>query len=236
MTVLTVENLTYKRNLKTILTGLNLTLEGNQIVGLLGANGAGKTTLMRLIAGAATSYHGTIAIGDQTKPAERKAIVSFSEQVSGVNDSRKLGQIAQFYNHVYPDFDMDTFKNLAAGLSLDENQRFNQLSKGNHQKFVVAIALSRQAKLYLLDEPFNGIDSMSRKKIVASIIQWKPETATILISDHHVADIANILDAVAVVKDQTVVDQKKADEIRENGQSIEDYYEGFYAEGESDND
>lgn len=105
--LLTVANLTYKRNLKTILEGLNLTLEPNQIVGLLGANGAGKTTLMRLIAGASTSYHGSIRLGDQGTPAERKAIVSFSEQVAGVNDSRKLEKIADFYNHVYPDFDMD---------------------------------------------------------------------------------------------------------------------------------
>lgn len=236
-TLLTVANLTYKRNLKTILEDLNLTLEPNQIVGLLGANGAGKTTLMRLIAGAATSYHGTIRLGDQGTPAERKAIVSFSEQVAGVNDNRRLVNIADFYEHVYPDFDMANFRKLATDLGLGLDQRFNQLSRGNHQKFVVAIALSRHAKLYLLDEPFNGIDSMSRKKIVSSIIEWKPEMATILVSDHHVTDIANILDAVAVIKDHTVVDQKKADEIREtNGQSIEDYYESFYTEGENDND
>jgi ABC-type multidrug transport system, ATPase component len=100
----------------------------------------------------------------------------------------------------------------------------------------MALTLSRKVDLYLLDEPFNGIDSMTRKSIVNSIIAWKPENATILISDHHVSDISNILDQVVVIKDKTVVDHKDTDEIREkNQQSLEEYYESFYIGGK-DND
>lgn len=103
-------------------------------------------------------------------------------------------------------------------------------------KFIIAITLSRQVKLYLLDEPFDGIDSMSRKKIIASILQWKPEDATILISDHHVDDIANILDRILIVKDKRIIVSKNADKIREDyGQSIEDFFESFY-KGEDQND
>ncbi|KRM10505.1 ABC transporter ATP-binding protein [Paucilactobacillus suebicus] len=235
--LLSIENLTYRRNLRTILTNLSLTLNDNQIVGLLGANGAGKTTLMRLIAGSAVNYRGSISINGKNTGSERKSMVSFSAQLEGVNENLKLIKIADYFNHVFPDFEMNDFEKLAANLSIDLDQHFISLSKGNRQKFVMAITLAKHAKLYLLDEPFNGIDSMSRKKIVASIIEWKPEDATILISDHHVTDIANLLDAVAIVKDHTVVTQKSADEIREeNGQSIETFYESFYEEEGTKND
>ena len=96
---------------------------------------------------------------------------------------------------------------------------------------MIAITLARQTDLYLLDEPFDGIDGMSRKKIISSIIGWKPENATIIISDHHVSDIANLLDEVVIVRDQRVIAQERADTIRETlGKDIESYYEDFYKE------
>lgn len=234
--LLAIKDLSYKRNMHTILTDLSLTLPHNAIVGLLGANGAGKTTLMRLIAGSATEFHGEIRLNDETAASIRKSMVSFSEQLAGLNSGMKLNQIADFYDRVYPDFVRADFDKLAQQLELDLQKRLNQLSKGNQRKFTIAITFARHVQLYLLDEPFNGIDSMNRKKIIASIIQWKPEMATILISDHHVTDIANLLDQVIVVQHQTVVAQEKADTIREkHNQSIENYYESFY-EGENEHD
>jgi ABC-2 type transport system ATP-binding protein len=94
---------------------------------------------------------------------------------------------------------------------------------------VIALTLARQTQLYLLDEPFSGIDSMSRKKIISSIIKWKPADATMVISDHYVAEIAPILDEVVIVKDQTIYAHKASDAIREEfGIGIEAYYESLY--------
>jgi ABC-2 type transport system ATP-binding protein len=99
---------------------------------------------------------------------------------------------------------------------------------------VISLTLARQASVYLLDEPFSGIDSMSRKKIINSIIQWKPADSLMVISDHYVSEIAPILDEIVVVKDNTIVVHKAADTIREeSGQSIEDYYESLYGEADS---
>ena len=104
------------------------------------------------------------------------------------------------------------------------------------RNFVISITLARRARLYLLDEPFDGIDSMKRKKIIENILTWMPDNASIIVSDHHVGDIANLLDQVVIIKDRTVVNQIAADKIREEyNQSIEEYYESFYKE-ENDND
>ncbi|GEL90490.1 ATP-binding cassette domain-containing protein [Pediococcus parvulus] len=234
--ILTIKNLSYKRNLTNILNQLNCSLPTGSIVGLLGENGAGKTTLMRLISGAANHYRGEIKVSSETSPSDRKQLVSFSHQVDDVNRSDRLEKIAHFYEAVYPDFSTNKFQRLSEFLNLDLSRHLNDLSKGNQMKFIIAITLSRQVKLYLLDEPFDGIDSMSRKKIIASILQWKPEDATILISDHHVDDIANILDGILIVKDKRIIVSKNADKIREDyGQSIEDFFESFY-KGEDQND
>lgn len=231
--VLNIQNVTYKLNLASILDGVTCVVPEGKIVGLLGANGAGKTTLMRLISGVAKGYHGEITVNGTTAAAQRKQFVSFSHQLDGVSDRARLDKIVHDYRALYPDFANDEFEQLAAFLELDLTKRLNQLSKGNRKKMIVALTLSRQVPLYLLDEPFDGIDGMSRKKILASILKWKPDAATILISDHHVDDIANLLDSVIIIKDKRVVANEQADTIREQyGQSIEDYYENIYTGGE----
>lgn len=231
--ILTINDLSYKLNLTTVLKDITCSIPAGKIVGLLGANGAGKTTLMRLISGVAKNYRGEIKVAGQSAVTKRKQLVSFSHQLDAVDDHTRLEQIAHFYELVYPDFSSDEFQQLAQFLELNLHDRLSKLSKGNRKKFVVAMTLSRRAKLYLLDEPFNGIDVMSRKKIIASILKWKPVESTILISDHHVGDIANILDSVTIIKDQKIVAQKDADTIRAQfGESIEDYYESIYTKEE----
>ncbi|WP_203651857.1 ATP-binding cassette domain-containing protein [Secundilactobacillus yichangensis] len=233
-TTLKIDQLNYRKNLKKILADVSLSLTGNKIVGLLGENGAGKTTLMRLIAGVAKNASGTIAINDETNVAARKSLISYSNPLGGIATNKRISEVKQFYVAVYPDFDEQKYDQMISFLKLDESQRLSALSKGTREKLVISLTLARQASVYLLDEPFGGIDSMSRKKIINSIIQWKPADSLMIISDHYVSEIAPILDEIVVIKDNTVVVHKAADAIREeSGQSIEDYYESLYGEADS---
>lgn len=193
---LKIQGLGYRRNQKQILKDVSLTLPSGQIVGLLGANGAGKTTLMRLIAGSAVHFRGSISVAGVTPATQRKAKSSFSGQMDGFNPNYRVGQVADVMTALFPDFRTADFLQLAA--------------------------------LYLLDEPFDGIDVMTRKAMLSSILRWTPEEATLVISDHHVEDIDQLLDQVVVIKDQSVVAQEAADTIRAQGQSIEAYFESFY--------
>ncbi|WKF83910.1 ATP-binding cassette domain-containing protein [Lacticaseibacillus pantheris] len=227
--VLSIRGLTYKRNFKVILRDINCHVESGQIVGLLGANGAGKTTLMRVIAGSAPHFVGSVSVDGAVQPVERKAVVSFSEQIGGTPISTRAAKVVQDWADWYPDFDRSKFDELAQFLDIDMHARLSSLSKGNMKKVVIALSLARRVKLYLLDEPFDGIDSMTRKKIIATIIQWKPYDATLVISDHHVGDIANILDTVMIIKGHDLVTDKPADDIRATGKSIEEYFEDVYA-------
>lgn len=231
--LLTIENLSYKKNQKTILHEVNLTLKPGKIVALLGENGAGKTTLMRIIAGVAKNYKGKIKLKDADNIAERKALLSFTDGLTGFSDSTRIKDIVKFYINIFADFDENEFDELRKFMKLDPEMKLGQLSRGMREKLIIALTFSRRADLYLLDEPFAGIDPMARKKIINSIILWKSEESTILISDHFVDQISTLLDEVVVVKDNTIFSHKTADEIREEHKSIDEYYEGLY-EGEDE--
>ena len=230
--LLEIENLTYRKNLKVILKDINLNLKHGKIVALLGENGAGKTTLMRIIAGINKNFRGMVAIDGVQSVTDRKRVISFSDSLSGFKESTKVAKIINFYEYLYDDFDKNKFKQLQKFMRLNEDLRLSEMSKGMREKLIIALTFSRQAELYLLDEPFSGIDAMARKKIISSIILWKADEATILISDHFVNEIASMLDEVVVVKDKTIYCHKSTEEIRESNQSIEEFYENIYGEGE----
>ena len=212
--LLEIENLTYRKNLKVILKDINLNLKHGKIVALLGENGAGKTTLMRIIAGINKNFLGMVAVDGAQPVEDRKKLISFSDSLSGFKESTKVAKIISFYEYLYDDFDKNKFEQLQKFMRLNEDLRLSEMSKGMREKLIIALTFSRQAELYLLDEPFSGIDAMARKKIISSIILWKADEATILISDHFVNEIASMLDEVVVVKDKTIYCHKSTEEIR----------------------
>ncbi len=226
--ILIIKDLNYKKNQKTILNDVNLNLSSGKIVALLGENGAGKTTLMRLIAGVAKNYKGSIQVDGFINEAQRKAELSFTDGLTGFSDSSKLKEVEKFYATIFDDFDENEFEEIRKFMKLDLEMKLSQLSRGMREKLIIALTFARKADLYLLDEPFGGIDAMARKKIINSIILWKDEKSTILISDHFVNEIAALLDEVVIVKDNTVLEHKSADDIRQTHKSIEEYYESFY--------
>lgn len=226
--LLEIKDLTYKKNCKTILQNINLQIQPGKIVALLGENGAGKTTLMRIIASIAKNYQGEVIVAGKSSEAERKEHLSFTDSLTGFSGSTRINELIHFYEVIYQDFDSEQFEQLRSFMKLDLDWRLSQLSKGMREKLIIALTFSRKTDLYLLDEPFSGIDAMTRKKIINSILLWKDDQATILISDHFVNEIETTLDEFVIIKDKTIYTHKSADDIRAMNISVEDYYESLY--------
>lgn len=201
-----------------------------QLVVLLGENGVGKTTLMRIISDLNKGYTGTINLNGITDE-KRKMLVSYSDSLLAFNNRDTLGHILNFYQHAYPNFKSQRAQELMTFMNLNYAQRLGELSKGNREKFVIVLTLSRKAVLYLLDEPLSGIDIFSRDKIISSLIKWIDDDTILLVSTHHVNELEQIIDSAIFLKNGKVLDHKNVETIRrEDGLSVQDYYRQMYLE------
>ena len=204
------------------LDNVELALQPGRIVGLLVPNGSGKTTLIKLANGLLTPTSGQILIDGQAPGVESKKIVSYLPERSCLGDWMKVSDLLDFFSDFYADFRRDTAQEMLSRLSIDPRQTFGHLSKGTREKVQLIMVMSRQAKLYLLDEPIGGVDPATRDYILHTIISNYNEDATVLISTHLIADVEQVLDEVIFLQNGRILLQSAVDDIRENqGKSID---------------
>lgn len=195
MNILECKNLTkaYKKNYP-VLCGLNLTIPSGRIVGLLGPNGCGKSTLMKLIAGLLQPDSGELLVGGYPVGEESKALVSYLPERTYFNPSMKVSELITFFETFYDDFDKERAKKLMSDLGIDLHSKLKTLSKGTKEKVQLVLVMSRNAKLYLLDEPIAGVDPAAREYILSTIVSNYNPDASIIITTHLITDIEPILD------------------------------------------
>ncbi|HFI0254287.1 TPA: ATP-binding cassette domain-containing protein, partial [Streptococcus suis] len=138
------------------LNNVNLKLTAGKIIGLLGPNGSGKTTLIKLINGLLQPEYGQVLINGRTPSPETKAIVSYLPDTTYLDESMKVSDAITFFTDFYADFDKERALHLLQDLGIDLNSRMKHLSKGNKEKVQLILVMSRQAQLYVLDEPIGG--------------------------------------------------------------------------------
>ncbi|MBQ9166117.1 MAG: ABC transporter ATP-binding protein [Oscillospiraceae bacterium] len=223
--VLECRDLHKKYEKKEVLKGLNLTLAPGRIVGLLGPNGAGKTTLIKLICGLLTAQQGDIFIGGRKVGPESKALVSYLPERTYLADWMKVKDALDLFQDFYADFDREKALTMLERLSVDPNARFKTLSKGTREKVQLVLVMSRNALLYVLDEPIGGVDPAARDYILSTILTNYNEEGTILISTHLISDVEQVLDEAVFLKDGAIVLQKSVDDIRESeGKSVDELF------------
>lgn len=200
----------------------NLTVERGRIVGLLGPNGSGKTTLIKLISGLITPTTGKILVSGNPIGLESKKIVSYLPERTYLNGFIKVSDILAFFQDFYQDFNMPKAIDMLNRLQIDPKDRLKSMSKGTKEKVQLILVMSRDADLYLLDEPIGGVDPAAREYILNTIISNYNENSTVIISTHLISDIEPILDDVLFVQNGKLVMASSVDDIREkHGKSVD---------------
>lgn len=225
MSLVEVKEVSYGKGRKQIIKGLNFQLEAGKIVALLGENGSGKTTIVRLLAGLALHWQGTMTIAQENVGTQTKKRVALLADLNDFPSEFAVQQVLNFYEVMYTDFDLGKARQLLQFMELGEEERIKNLSRGNREKLALLLTLSRKAQVYLLDEPLSGIDLLSREKIIQSLVRWFDEDSLLVITTHQLSEIENIVDEVLIIKEGTIALQADLESIRaEEGIGLEELY------------
>ncbi|NJD01724.1 MAG: ABC transporter ATP-binding protein [Ruminiclostridium sp.] len=207
---------------KRALSDINLQIEQGRIVGLLGPNGSGKTTLIKLINELLTPTAGEIRVAGMRPGIETKKLVSYLPEKTYLNDWMRVHQIIELFMDFYNDFKPEKAYDMLKRLNINPNDRLKTMSRGTREKVQLILVMSREAKLYLLDEPIGGVDPAARDYILETIISNYQEDATIIISTHLISDVEKILDHIVFINNGQLVLSSSVDEIRnEKGKSVD---------------
>ncbi len=208
MNALRVENLT-KHYPRFTLDNVSFTLERGCIMGLIGKNGAGKTTALKSILNLVSPDAGSIEILGQPFPAQEAACKQKLGVVLGGIDfyrNQRLSAITETARRFYEDWDETACRRYHEEFGLDPGKKVAELSSGMRVKYLIALALSHHAELFLFDEPTSGLDPVSRDELLALFRALVADgTRSILYSTHITSDLEKCAGSITYIKEGNVL-------------------------------
>ena len=207
------------------LEAIDLRLGSGKIIGLLGPNGSGKTTLMKIANGLLTPTAGQVLINGQTPGVETKRIVSYLPERTYLADWMTADLALRYFQDFYDNFNVSKAEDMLARLGIDKKARIKTMSKGTREKMQLILVMSREAELYLLDEPIGGVDPAARDYILDTIISNYRREATVVICTHLIHDIEKVLDEAVFLNKGKIVLQGEVDALHaQHGTSIDELF------------
>ena len=202
-----------------------LSVKRGEILSVLGENGSGKTTWMKIISGLTKPTSGEILFKEHPWFYGDKAEIAYMSTEPFFYSFLDVNGVGQYYKDFFPDFDEKKFHEMVRRMSLEGKMKVKELSTGMTAKLKVIATLSRKAELYLLDEPFNGIDYKAKEEILGMILESANEKNTFVISTHMIDEIESFIDEAIFIKDGDVVRRMSVEEERmQSGKSVADIY------------
>ncbi|MGM1049710.1 MAG: ABC transporter ATP-binding protein [Bacillota bacterium] len=216
---------------KIALHNVSVNISEGKIIGLLGTNGSGKSTMMKIAAGLVQPSAGSVTIKGTPVGLSTKAMVSFMPDRPLTESWMKVSDGIKFFKDFYADFDVEKAHSMLEFMNLNLNDKISSLSKGMNERLQLTLSLSRNAYVYLLDEPIGGVDPVARGKILNAIVEFYNEDSSIIISTHLVRDIERIFDEVVFIRNGEIVMHEEVENIRlQHGKSVDEMFKEVFAE------
>lgn len=220
-----VNNLQKTIDGQAILEEINFSLNPQEIVGLVGRNGSGKTTLFRTLAGHYLLDGGEVTIAgmDLAKAVEQKTQLFYIDELDNFLKYYSLKKINEFYRLAYPKFDQDRYLALLKENEFHQRMSYRRLSKGMQGLYQMILAISSEANYLLLDEPFDGLDVIVRKKVIALLLDHLAthENCSIMIASHNLVELEGIIDRVLLLKGKSIVKDYSLEQMREHARKLQ---------------
>lgn len=227
--IITIDNLTKKYKETLAIDDLSLEIEKGKVVGLLGPNGSGKSTLLKLIMGLLRKDSGKILIDGKSPGVETKSMISYLPDSYYLYEKLTVTDTIDMYGDFYKDFDNKQSDKLLDYLSIPRDKMTKDLSKGLRERLLISLNLSRDADIFIMDEPVDGVDPVAKQAVIDMIIEKMAKDKTFIITTHQIGDLENLFEDIIFLDKGKVLMHKDAIAIREeNMMEISDYYKEVY--------
>ena len=225
--------LTKKFGTKTAVDGVSVKMEPGHIYAMLGPNGSGKTTWMKMAAGLIKPTGGEVLFDGKPVGVASRREVAYMSTEPYFYAWMTVESAGEYYADFFEDFSMDRYRTLLGSMDLNEKDKIKNLSSGMVAKMKIALTLARDAKVYMLDEPFNGIDLLARDEIRAAILEAAVPEKLLLLSSHLVEEMEAIADRAVFIREGRLIEVRDLEEMREtDGVSMADRYRAIFGHGE----
>lgn len=228
--MLKCENLVKVYSVCRAVDGLNLELDAGRIYALLGPNGSGKSTFMKMVVGLIKPTEGKIYLDGEEISDKTRARITYMPTENYFYNYMRIKDIASFYKDFYNDFDEDRMYGLLDRMELHFDGKVRNMSTGMLAKLKVAVAMARNSRVILLDEPLNGIDIIAREHVMNTITGYNNEDKIIIVSSHLVDELEHAAGGAVFIKDGRVVMAGNTEDIRSynDNKSLVDLYKEIY--------
>ena len=217
---------------KTAVSGVSLKLEPGLVYAMLGPNGSGKTTWMKMAAGLVKPSMGEMLYQGTPVGRESKKEIAYMSTEPYFYNWMSVADVGKYYRDFFEDFSMERYQQMLERMELTEDMKAKKLSSGMMAKLKIAVTMARSAKIYLLDEPLNGIDLLARDQIMTSILEAADKDVTLVVSSHLVDELERVVDAAIFMKEGQLVEQCMVEDLRMNrNKSVVDLYREIYGHG-----
>ena len=227
--MITSKQLTRKFGSKTAVDRVDLTLEPGHVYAMLGPNGSGKTTWMKMAAGLIKPTSGQVFFNGRPVSVESRKLVAYMSTEPYFYTWMTVGDVGKYYQDFFEDFSMEKFERLLQHMELETGMKTRTLSSGMMAKLKIAVTMARDAKVYMLDEPFNGIDLLARDEIRRCILEEAKPEKVLILSSHLVEEMEAVADRAVFIRQGKLIEVRDLEEMRErDGVSMADRYREIY--------
>lgn len=229
MDLLELKGLNKSFGKKEVLKDVNLNVTSGKIIGLLGKNGMGKTTVIKLINDLLTPTSGEVLINGEKPGIESKKSIAYLPERTYLDKEMTVTQVLKYFSEFYDNFDIEKAKKLLKDLDISLTDKLSKMSKGMQEKVCLVLVMSRDAQLYILDEPLGGVDPATRDYILDTILSNFSPGASVIISTHLISDIERILDEVIFIDKGKIILQSSCDDLRKKyNKSIDEIFREMF--------
>lgn len=230
--IVVINNLTKRFSQITALDNFSIKLPKGKVIGMLGPNGSGKTTLIKILTNLLMQYEGEVLINGQKPGIETKKIVSYLPDCNFLSNSWTVNNAIEYFVDFFADFDEQKARNLIAQLGINFNQKIKTLSKGTKEKVHLVLVLSRNAELYIFDEPIAGVDPAARDLIFKLILENYNKNGTILMATHLILEAEAIFDYAFFINNGRLALYDSVENIKnKTGKTLDQLFREIYRYG-----